>query len=120
VSDRILLDNMIFQGKHGLLEAERNETQPFEVDVELHLDLSRAGMTDDIAETVDYRTVFDICRRVVENTSCHLLEALAETLAAELVARVDADEIVVRIRKPYVALPGEIESSGVEIVRSRA
>jgi 7,8-dihydroneopterin aldolase/epimerase/oxygenase len=53
VEDRILLESMIFYGNHGTLPAERELGQPFVVDVELHLDLQPAGLSDDLAQTVD-------------------------------------------------------------------
>jgi dihydroneopterin aldolase len=98
VSDRIVLANMVFQGRHGVLAEERREAQPFEVDVELEIDLRPAGVTDDLARTVDYRTVFEVCRRIVEGPSHQLIEALAEAIAAELLASLAAPEVVVRVR----------------------
>ena len=35
MTDRIVLHNMVFQGRHGVLEQEQHEAQPFQVDVEL-------------------------------------------------------------------------------------
>jgi dihydroneopterin aldolase/2-amino-4-hydroxy-6-hydroxymethyldihydropteridine diphosphokinase len=53
VTDRIELRGMRFAGRHGALPHEALETQPFEVDVVLELDLGPAGTTDDLARTVD-------------------------------------------------------------------
>ena len=120
MSDRIALTKMRFEGKHGLLEEERLNAQPFEVDAELSLDLRPAGLSDDISLTVDYREVFRICREVVEGPSCQLIEALAETIAARLLAEFEAAalaEVVVRVRKPRVALPGALDAAVVEIRR---
>jgi len=52
--DRILLEGMIFHGRHGTLPAERELGQPFVVDIELRLDLQAAGLSDDLTQTVDY------------------------------------------------------------------
>jgi dihydroneopterin aldolase len=120
VTDRIVLTNMAFQGRHGVLEEERAAAQPFEVDVELHLDLRPAGLTDDLAKTVDYRDVFEICRFVIEGPSCQLIEALAEAIATRLLtefAAAEVTEVVVRVRKPKVALPGRLDGASVEIRR---
>ena len=104
--DRIVLSNMVF-----------TQAQPFEVDVELHLDLRGAGNGDDLTRSVDYRDVFELCRRIVEERSYQLLEALAEAIAADLLARFVVEEVVVRVRKPKVALPGKLDFAGVEIRR---
>lgn len=119
MSDRIVLSKMVFHGRHGVLANERSEGQPFEVDVELHMNLRPAGLADDISQTADYRDVFEACRRIVEGPSYLLLEALAEAIAADLLVRFHAPEVVVRVRKPKVGLPGQIESAGIEIQRSR-
>lgn len=119
MTDRIILSEMVFRGRHGVLATERKRQQPFEVDVELHLDLRRAGLSDDLAGTIDYRDVFEVCRVLVEGPSHFLLEALAEAIAGELLVRFDVEEVTVRVRKPEVALPGELGYAGVEIRRHR-
>ena len=48
MTDRIVLRRMVFQGRHGYTEEERAEPQPFEVDVELVLNLQPAGVEDDV------------------------------------------------------------------------
>ncbi len=120
MTDHIALVNMRFDGRHGVLEEEQIQAQPFEVDVEVYLDLGPAGRTDDFSRTVDYRGVFEICRDVVEGPSCRLLEALAERIAARLLAAFElagVSEVVVRVRKPRVSLPGPLDHAAVEITR---
>jgi dihydroneopterin aldolase len=118
MSDRILLSAMVFQGRHGVLEVEQRDAQPFEVDLELALDLRPAGLRDDLELTVDYAAAFEVVRRVVESTSYRLIEALAEAIAHEVLARFPAaGEITVRVRKPRVPIDGVLAWAGVEIVR---
>lgn len=120
MTDRISLINMRFDGRHGVLEEEQVEPQPFEVDVELSLDLSPAGVSDDLSQTVDYREVFEIVRKTIEGPSRKLIESLAETIAARLLAdfaAVGVGEVLVRIRKPNVNLPGALDAASVEITR---
>jgi dihydroneopterin aldolase len=120
MTDRVVLTNMRFDGKHGLLEQERTTAQTFEVDAELFLDLRPAGLSDDISRTVDYRAVFGICRDAVEGPSFGLIEALAEAIAARLLAEfvpAGVTEVVVRVRKPDVVLPGRLDAAMVEIRR---
>ena len=86
MSDRIVLDGMVFQGTHGVQDHEQVNSQPFEVDVELLLNLQPAGMDDDLGKTVDYSKVFDTCRQIVESTRFRLIEALAEAIAHEILS----------------------------------
>jgi dihydroneopterin aldolase len=110
---------MRFQGRHGYYDHEMMTPQAFEVDVELLLDLQPAGLDDDLTRTVDYAAVYDAVRQIVESTSFHLLEALAEAISHELLADFAIGEVGVRIRKPEVKLGGPLDHAGVEIWRRR-
>jgi dihydroneopterin aldolase len=115
-----VLLNMQFDGRHGDHEWERSTEQPFEVDVELRLDLRPAGVSDELANTVDYGRVFDVAREIVESRTYHLLERNAETIATEVLAKFPhVDEIGVRVRKPKVKLSGRLDYAGVEVRRRR-
>jgi 7,8-dihydroneopterin aldolase/epimerase/oxygenase len=119
VGDRIVLANMRFMARHGVHDWEQREAQPFEVDVELHRDLRRAGTLDDLDATIDYGPVYATVQRIVEGSSVKLLEALATTIAEALLADLDVTEVVVRVRKPAVKLGGPLDYAGVEIRRAR-
>lgn len=120
MSDRIVLAGMTFQARHGVHDREKVEAQRFEVDVELVLDVQPAGLDDDLSRTVDYGSVYQITRQVVESTTFNLIEALAEAIAHEVLgANPLGDEVVVRIRKPDVRLDGPLAYAGVEIRRRR-
>ena len=119
MSDRIIIDGMTFHGTHGVHEHEQRHAQPFEVDVELALNLQPAGLSDDLTQTVDYSRVFETCRQIVESTRFNLVEALAEAIAHEILAGFPAEEVTVRVRKPAVNLGGPFRAVGVEIHRRR-
>ena len=123
MTDRICLSNMVFRGRHGVDPIELEADQPFEVDIELHLDTRPAGLADDLSRTVDYRELFEICRSIVEGTSRRLIETLAESIAESVLERsaaAGATEVVVRVRKPEAPLPGQLDHASVEITRHRA
>ena len=120
MSDRIVLANMRFDGRHGVHEWERAATQPFEVDVELVADLRAAGESDDLAKTVDYGRVFGLVKDIVETRTYFLLEAIAEAIATSVLERFgQAEAVIVRVRKPKVRLSGALDYAGVEIERRR-
>jgi len=119
VSDRIVLRNMQFNGRHGYDEHELETPQPFEVDVELVLNLQPAGIDDDLEKTVDYGRVYAIARQVVESTSFRLLEAIAEAIGHEILTEFEVTEVGVRVRKPMVQLGGPLDFAAVEIWRRR-
>jgi dihydroneopterin aldolase len=120
LSDRILIEGMTFEGTHGVYPEEQVTPQPFEVDVELAMNLQPAGISDDLGLTADYSHAFDVCRQIVESTRFSLIEALAEAIAEELLAGFPAvDSVTVRIRKPKVDLGGAFRTVGIEIRRRR-
>jgi 7,8-dihydroneopterin aldolase/epimerase/oxygenase len=119
VSDRIVLQNMRFEARHGYYDHEQATPQPFEVDVELVLDLQPAGLEDDLDRTIDYARVYGVVRQIVESTSFRLLEALAEAISHEILADFAVTEVGIRVRKPAVDLGGPLDHAGVEIWRRR-
>ena len=120
MTDRIVLHDMVFMGRHGVLEQEQRVAQPFHVDVELTLDLRPAGLEDDLTRTVDYGEVFESCRAIVESTSFRLIEALAEAIAHEILAAYPVTEVGIRVRKLRPPIEGTLAWAGVEIWRRRS
>src|SRR5215210_8569233 len=119
--DRILLEGMVFHGRHGTLPAERELGQPFVVDVELRLDLRAAGLADDLTRTVDYSEVHRRAKEIVEGPPAGLTETVAERIAAAVLEEDSpVDAVRVKVRKPNVRLGDTVlAGSAVEITRRR-
>ena len=117
--DRIAVRGMLFLARHGVTLDERLEPQPFEVDVELHKDLSSASSSDELADTIDYSALFSLVGTIVEGQSFRLIESLAGTIADSVLAETDATAVEVRVRKPRAPLPGPFETVEVVIHRER-
>ncbi len=114
--DRIVLHDIIVQGKHGVKPGEREKLQPFRVDLVLQLDLSRAAASDDLHDTINYAAIH---RRIVEIVRSHSY-ALLEKLAAVILDEVASDE---RIRSADISIakPGILDGAtpSVRLVRER-
>jgi dihydroneopterin aldolase len=119
VSDRITVRGMRFLGRHGVQLEERLEPQPFEVDVIVRGDLSVPAASDELADTVDYGTVFTLVGEVVEGGSYRLIEALAGAIADGILAGLPVDDVEVRVRKPKAPLPGAFETVEARLRRRR-
>jgi dihydroneopterin aldolase len=119
--DRILLEGMVFYGRHGTLPPERELGQPFVVDVELRLDLRPAGLSDDLTRTVDYGEVHRRTREIVEGPPVNLTETVAERIAAVILEDHPAVEATrVKVAKPHVRLGDTVlAGSAVDIFRRR-
>jgi 7,8-dihydroneopterin aldolase/epimerase/oxygenase len=118
--DTVFLEEVQFYGYHGVNPAERTQGQRFIVDVELGVDLRAAGQSDDLTRTLDYSAVYQIIQAIVEGPPRRLLEAVAEEIAATLLAGFPAQTITVTIRKPAPPLRGAmLRAAGVRIQRER-
>ena len=118
--DRIFLRGMRFMACHGVLPHEREVPQPFEVDVEMGLDLRAAGERDDLDDTVNYAKVYDVVSTVLTVTRKYLIEALAEEIAEDLLRDFDSLRWVrVTVHKPTAPIDGIFSDVGVTILRRR-
>ena len=111
----IELYGLRLHGYHGVNEEERRVGQTFLFD--LWLDLATPPAEDDVAHTVDYRSVAAAVREVSDGAKFHLLETLAAAVADELLARFPLAHARVRVRKPEVRLDPPVEFSAVTVTR---
>jgi dihydroneopterin aldolase len=120
MTDRIVLTNLQVEGVGGVHDWERLAPQPWEVDVELVLDLAPAGTTDELDRTIDYGPVARLVKAIVEERGHQLIETIAEAIARDaLAAYPTVDEVVVRVRKPAVQLAVPVDHAAVQITRRR-
>jgi dihydroneopterin aldolase len=104
-------------GVHGATTEERHRAQPFEVDVELEVDLTTAGESDDLADTVDYGAMSESVARVVHSESHHLLERLATRIAEVCCADPRVRSVVVEVRKLHPPVRAMVGCTAVRIER---
>lgn len=109
---------MVFSGRHGVSDAERARSQPFTVDIEVETNTRRAGKTDDIGDTVDYRELRRIAKSVVEGPPARLIEALAERIATLALGVRGVKSVEVRVRKQPASMR-PIDAAAVHIRRAR-
>jgi dihydroneopterin aldolase len=118
-TDRIELRGLVVSGICGALPEERERAQPLEVDLDVVADLSAAGSSDDLGDTLDYGAIAEEVERVVANGTPMLLERLAQTLADAVLADERALSVTVAVRKLRPPVPQVMATSGVRITRDR-
>lgn len=105
-------------GYHGVLPHERETGQPFLYDITLVA--HDAGVrSDKLHDTIDYTEVAACIREVSSSRRYNLIEALAATIADDLLARFDVSRVRVRVRKPGVELGNKVEFTAATVERSR-
>ena len=102
-------------GRHGVEDWERETEQPFVYDVELELP---EPAEDELEQTVDYREIVELVRKISEHRQFQLLEKLAAAVADELMARFEPERVRVRVRKPQVGLGAPVEHAAATVERS--
>ena len=118
--DHIEVRQIRVDGHHGALEGEQDRAQPFEVDLDIYLDLSLAQLTDDLSSTVDYGKITLAVITVVKATRFALLEALAGAIADAVLDDVRIDRVEVALRKMAPPIPATLHSVGVRIARDKS
>ena len=119
-TDCLRIQNLTFYGYHGVDAEERRLGGKFSLDVELYLDLRPAGTSDDLTKTVDYKAVYDLVRQVHDGKHYQLLEALAEAVAAAILAEFAVEEVAVTVAKPEAPVEGDFTDFAVQIRRRAA
>ena len=99
------------EGRHGANPGERNEAQPFVVDVEVSVDARR----DSIDATADYGAIADAVRETVAGTSFELVETLALEVARSVFGLPWVERSTVVIHKPRAAEIIGAEDVAVEV-----
>ncbi len=119
-TDRIRLTGMVARGHHGVFAHEKRDGQEFVVDLELRLDLSVAGASDDLAATVDYGALAQAVVARIGGPSFDLIERLAEVIAQDALAHDRVDEAIVTVHKPQAPIEAEFGDVAVVVHRRRA
>lgn len=111
---------MEFYGYHGVFPEENRLGQRFYVDVEIVMDLSLAGESDRLEDTVNYADIYQLVQHVMETKRYQLIETAAEQCAKRILNQFpEVHEALIRLIKPDPPIPGHYRSVGVEITRKR-
>jgi 7,8-dihydroneopterin aldolase/epimerase/oxygenase len=117
--DIIHLQNIRIYGYTGYLEEERTLGQWFEVDAKISVDLSLAGRSDRIEDTLDYRGIIADFRKIVGTAKFALIERLADALAEAVMKYDRATRVRIRLTKLAPPIPEFGGQITVEIDRNK-
>ncbi|MGH8896449.1 MAG: dihydroneopterin aldolase [Egibacteraceae bacterium] len=117
--DRIEIKGLRVFGRHGVAERERSEGQTFVIDMTLELDLSRAAVSDALADTVDYGALARRLAEAVGRTRFDLIEALAAHLADLALDDLRVQAAEVRVAKPQAPVTVALDEVAVVVRRVR-
>jgi dihydroneopterin aldolase len=104
--DRVLIEGLEVRTVIGIYDWEREIRQTVRLDMEMAWDIRPAGVSDDIADTLDYKAVSKRLIAFVEGSSFGLIEALAEACA-----RIVLEEFHVPWMRLKMSKPGAVRGS---------
>ena len=116
----IRLKNMQFYGFHGVSESEKHLGGRFEVDVEMRLSLKDSCESDDLNDTINYEVIYKTVDACIRKDKFYLIEALANSIAKDILNGHPVDCLMVRVRKPHAPVKGVLDTIEVEIERNKA
>ena len=119
MTDTISITGLRLTGYHGVFEHEKRDGQEFGVDLEIELDLSSAGRTDELQNTLDYSVVVDQVAQRVTGESVDLIETLAHDIAKIVLGHPQPTAVTVTVHKPQAPVGHRVEDIAVTIRRER-
>ena len=118
--DKIIIKGLRVFAHHGVNEEETLYGQNFLLDIEARLDLTAAGQSDDLNDTVSYAQMIKTVRRVMTAQNDRLLERAAQRVADALLTEYDRLESVkIRLMKPDAPMKAEFDYTAIETERTR-
>jgi len=115
--DQIIIKNLVARGIIGLNDWERDKPQEILINIILFTDLTEAGVTDSIKNSVNYRSVAKKVILHAESANRFTVEALAADIVRICLEEPAVQKVRVRVEKPGAVR--FTESVGVEIERDK-
>ena len=114
-SSYILLENVKFYAFHGVLPQERKVGNDYQVSLRIGYDISRAMVSDDVNDTLNYAEVYQLLSQEMSVPSA-LLERVAGRIGDRLFRKFPAiqsiDLTIIKVNPPMGA---DSEGAGVEV-----
>jgi dihydroneopterin aldolase len=115
----IYLNDLIFNGFHGVYPEEKKIGNTFKVDVRIHF-TPASNSIHKLEETIDYVQVYALIQKIME-VPTPLLETIVATIADQILAAHSiADAVYVKITKQQLAVPYFQGTTAVDIERTRS
>jgi FolB domain-containing protein len=115
--DQIFINDIIARGIIGITEAERKKPQDIWINITIFTDIRKAGESDDLADSIDYRTIAKSVIVCAESANRMTVEALATDLANLCLQNEGVEKVRIKVEKPGAVRFSR--SVGVEIERSK-
>ena len=117
ILDQIFITDLLARGIIGVNAEERQKPQEILINLVLFVDTHKAGASDNLEDSVNYRTIARRALAHAETAARQTVEALAADLARLCLEENGVEKVRVRVEKPGAVRFSR--SVGVEIERER-
>ena len=118
MTDVITIKGIWGFGYHGVFDHEAKNGQDFYVDLEIHLDLSKASVSDDLQDTIDYGALAVVVVEEITGERVQLIERLAGRIADRIKnGHPEISGIAVTVHKPKAPISAETTDISVTVTR---
>lgn len=115
----IHLRGLRFHAFHGVMAQERMVGNDYEIDLRLRVNVERAMLSDDVADTVNYAEVYQLAKQVMCEPR-NLVEHVAARIAQAILDKwSQVDEVNVCLTKRNPPMGADCEGAGVELCVTR-
>jgi FolB domain-containing protein len=116
--DKVIIKDLLLRGIIGINDRERVNKQDILINIVMYADTRAAAASDDIADSLNYRTITKRVIAHVEDSADFLVEKLVADIARIIITEFDVERVQVRLEKPGALRFAR--SVGVEIDRTKA
>lgn len=118
--DKIIIKGLKIYAFHGVNKEEKAQGQNFIVDAVLYVDLSKAGNTDKVSDTVSYAKVTKTIIKTVNEKSYDLLEKVATRIIQQIFDEfLSVNKVDVTVKKPEAPINADFDYMAVNICKDR-
>lgn len=115
MKNTINIEGIKLYGFHGCLEEEAKIGANYIVDVYMTTDFSKAAISDDLTETIDYCAIYEIAKKQMAVRS-KLIEQVCKRVFDNIVADFKTISVLrVKITKCLPPMNGNVEKVSVEM-----
>lgn len=118
--DKIIIKGLKIYAFHGVNKEEKDQGQNFIIDTVLYVDLSKAGNTDKVSDTVSYAKVTKTIIKTVNEKSYDLLEKVATRIIQQIFNEfLSVKKVDVTVKKPEAPINADFDYMAVNICKDR-
>lgn len=99
---KIIIEQLQVPTLIGVYDFERTQNTQLLISIELYVNVTKATISDDVADTVDYAKVAELVKTIAAQSSFQLLEALGRVLCQAILDNFAVKQVTMKLEKPDI------------------